>query len=114
MQSQQLLSFSIEKLEELKGREIVTLDVKKRSSVTDYMVVCSGNSAQHVRSLAAHVTHEARTLEQPVLGVEGENAGEWVLVDLGEVIVHVMQDDCRDYYQLEKLWGESQAGAHGE
>jgi ribosome-associated protein len=83
---QQLKAFVIEKIEDLKGRDIVDLDVAEKSSVTETMLVCSGNSKRHVVSIADRET------------------GDWVLVDLGDVIVHVMQDEARDFYQLEKLW----------
>ncbi len=105
MQHEQLKQFVIEKIEDLKGRDIVELDVKGKSSITDTMLVCSGNSKRHVTSIAENVVSEVKHAGMPPLSVEGQDTGEWVLVDLGDIIVHVMQDEARDFYQLEKLWG---------
>ena len=105
MDHQQLKSFVIEKIEDLKGRDIVDLDVAEKSSVTDTMLVCSGNSKRHVVSIAENIVVQAKQAGNPPLGIEGTETGDWVLVDLGDIIVHVMQDDARDFYQLEKLWG---------
>ncbi|ALP41658.1 ribosome silencing factor [Aeromonas schubertii] len=105
MQGNALHAFIIDKIDDMKGRDIVTLDVRGKSTITDTLIICSGNSNRHVRSIADHVASEMRHAGQDPLSVEGEDTGEWVLVDLGEVIVHVMQDEYRDFYQLEKLWG---------
>jgi ribosome-associated protein len=107
VQTQALIKFVIDKLEDIKGRDIITLDVHEKSTVTDAMVICSGNSRRHVQSIAENLVVEAKQAELNLLGIEGSNSGEWVLVDLGDVIVHVMQDESRDFYQLEKLWGDT-------
>ncbi len=107
MHGQALQAFIIDKLEDIKGRDIVVLDVRNRSSITDCMIICSGNSNRHVRSIAEHVAEEARHAGVRPLGIDGADEGEWVLVDLGELMVHVMQDETRALYQLEKLWGHS-------
>lgn len=104
MQGKALQAFIIDKIDDLKGRDIITLDVRGKSSVTDCMIICSGNSNRHVCSIADHVAEELRHAGLQPLGIEGEAEGEWVLVDMGDVIVHVMQDDTRALYQLEKLW----------
>ncbi len=104
MQSDALTHFVVEKIEDLKGRDIITLDIKDKSSFADYMVVASGNSSRHVKSVAQNVAMECRAQGVEPLGLEGVDIGEWALVDLGEVIVHVMTDDQRDRYQLEQLW----------
>jgi ribosome-associated protein len=90
----------------MKGRDVVKLDVQKKSTITDYMVVCSGNSKRHVQSIGETVYLEAKNNGINIIGMEGKQFGEWVLVDLGGVIVHVMQESTRDFYQLEKLWTE--------
>ncbi|WP_438865014.1 ribosome silencing factor [Neptunicella sp.] len=105
MDNAQLTQFVIEKIEDLKARDIVQLDVTNKSTVTDCMIVCSGNSKRHVVSIAENVITEAKQAGEAPLGVEGQDTGEWVLVDMGNVVLHVMQDDTRDFYQLEKLWG---------
>ena len=104
MQGQTLHTFIVDKIDDLKGRDIVVLDVRGKSSITDCMIICSGNSNRHVCSIADHVAEELRHAGLQPLGIEGETEGEWVLVDMGDVIVHVMQDDTRALYQLEKLW----------
>lgn len=107
LQSSDLITFVTEKIEDMKGRDLVTLDVAKKSGFTDYMLVCSGNSKRHVISIAQSLVIECRAAGLEALGVEGTDIGEWSLVDLGDVIVHVMTDEIRDRYQLEDLWEES-------
>lgn len=104
MEHEQLKQFVIDKIEDLKARDIVDLDVKGKSTMTDTMLVCSGNSKRHVISIAENVVVEAKKAGFTPLGMEGEDTGEWVLVDMGDVVLHVMQDQTRDFYQLEKLW----------
>jgi ribosome-associated protein len=99
-----LKAFVIEKLEDMKGRDITVLDISKKSSFADYMIVCSGNSNRHVKSIAQSVAMECRAEGLEPLGIEGNDVGEWALVDLGEIIVHVMTESTRDLYQLEQLW----------
>ncbi len=91
-------------LEELKGQNTTVLDVRGVTSVADTIVIASGTSDRHVKSLATRVQERAREIGQRPLGVEGEREGEWVLVDLGDVIVHVMLPRVREFYALEKLW----------
>ena len=105
MDSQELLAFVVDKADDMKARDIQKLDVRGKSSVTEFMVVCSGSSSRHVKSIAENVALEAKKAGEAPLGIEGQDAGERVLVDLGDVILHVMQEDSREFYQLEKLWG---------
>jgi len=91
-------------LEDLKGKEIVAIDVRGLTSVTDYMVFCSGTSNRHVKSLADNVEVEAKKHGARLLGAEGQQEGEWVLVDFGDVIVHVMLPETRAFYDLERMW----------
>ena len=107
LQNKQILDFVLDKIDDLKAKDVLTFDVAETSSITDYMVICSGTSKKHVQSIADHVLMEAKQTEDPALGYEGMEEGEWVLVDLGPVVLHVMQDATRDFYQLEKLWQES-------
>ncbi|MEI8631839.1 ribosome silencing factor [Vibrio sp. PP-XX7] len=103
MQREDLKEFLIDKADDMKAENIMTLDVIGKSSVTDYMVICTGNSKRHVSSIAAHVANEAKNKGNP-FGIEGEADGEWVVVDMGTSMLHVMQEEQRDLYQLEKLW----------
>lgn len=105
MDSKQLLAFAMDKIDDMKARDIVDIDVTDKSDITDYMVICTGTSKRHVQSIADHLAKEARHADSEPLGYEGENDGEWALVDLGDVVLHVMQTEARSYYDLEKLWG---------
>ena len=109
MESKALSEFVCEKIDDLKGRDIIVIDVAGRASFTDYMVICSGNSNRHVQSIAQNLIIESRANGTEPLGVEGNDVGEWALVDLGDVVAHIMTDDCRDTYQLEKLWEQDEA-----
>lgn len=104
MEIEQLTHLVIDALEDVKAKDIRTLDVRGKSNVTDVMVIASGTSARQVKSLADRVVEKAKEAGVRALGVEGEREAEWVLVDLGDVVVHVMQPEIRDFYQLEKLW----------
>lgn len=104
MNAQALLELVLATLDEGKARDVLVLDVRRKTSMTDFMVIASGTSERHVRSIAMHVAEESKRHQMMPIGMEGEDVGEWVLVDLGEVIVHVMKPQIRDFYQLEKLW----------
>ncbi len=91
-------------VENLKAKDVVEIDVRGKSSVTDYMVIASGTSTRHVKSIADEVVRFAKNLDVMPLGVEGEREAEWVLVDLGDVVVHVMLPRVREFYALERLW----------
>ena len=105
MQVQELHDFIVDKIDDLKAQDIVTLDVRGKSSITDFMVVCTGTSNRHVASIAEHVNKESKLIDFPPFGISGEEDGEWVIVDMGSVMLHIMQEDARNLYQLEKLWG---------
>jgi ribosome-associated protein len=99
-----LLQAVREAVAELKAKDTVEIDVRGKSSVTDFMVVASGTSSRHVKSIADEVVKFAKRLDVMPLGVEGEREAEWVLVDLGDVVVHVMLPRVREFYALERLW----------
>lgn len=100
----------IDALEELKAKDVREIDVRGKTSIADLLVIASGTSARHVKSLADEVAKYAKKAGMMPLGVEGEQEGEWVLVDLGDVIVHVMLPRIREFYGLERLWT---VGDHG-
>ena len=104
MQTEDLKHIVLQALEDLKGADVAEFDVRNMTSVTDYMVIASGTSDRHVKSLADAVVMACKQHGVQPLGVEGEREGEWVLVDLGDVVVHVMQPRIREFYALEKLW----------
>ena len=109
MESEELAQFVVASLEDLKAVNTVTLNVSGLTDVMDHLVITSGTSNRHVKSLADHVSVEAKKQGVRPLGMEGENAGEWVLVDLGDVVVHVMLPATRDFYDLERLWSHPAA-----
>jgi len=110
MNSKKLCDLVIDALEEVKARDIVKLDVRKLTTVTDYMIVASGTSNRHVKALADTVAEKSKDAGHRPLGIEGENGSEWVLLDLGDALVHVMLPRVREFYNLEKLWSLSPSG----
>lgn len=107
MQDAQLKKFVLEQLDNMKAKDITIIDVSDTSDVTDTMIICTGNSKRHVRSVAEQTALAAKNAGEAPLGIEGLEGSEWVLVDLGNVLVHVMQDETRQFYELEKLWEQS-------
>ena len=109
MTSDELKVIVLQALEDIKAIDIAVLDVRSLTSLADYMIITSGRSSRHVKSIAEHVAVAAKKHQAEVLSIEGDPGSEWVLVDLGDIIVHVMQPQVREYYQLEKLWSVANA-----
>jgi ribosome silencing factor RsfS/YbeB/iojap len=99
-----LRSIVLAALDDLKARDVREVDVRGKSSVTDLLVVASGTSSRHVKSIADEVIRKAKQAGLPPIGVEGQREAEWVLVDLGDIVVHVMLPRTREFYGLERLW----------
>ncbi len=93
-------------LEDIKARDILAIDVRRVTSIFDWIIVASADSARQTRALARHVRDRLKESGSAIVGTEGEESGEWILVDAGDVVAHVMQPAVREYYNLEELWGE--------
>ncbi len=104
MNSEQLSEIIVNALDATKAHDIVKLDVRDLTSVTDYMIIASGTSNRHVRALVDNVSEKARAAGRKAIGIEGEDGSEWVLLDLDDALVHVMLPKVREFYNLEKLW----------
>jgi ribosome-associated protein len=104
MQLEQLKELVVETLNDMKARDVVVMDVRGKTAVTDYMIVASGTSDRHVKAVAETVAYRAKEAGEPPLGTEGVAEGEWALVDLNGVVLHVMLPKVRDFYNLERLW----------
>ena len=104
MESLEIKALVVEALEDIKGLDIVALDVTRQTDIADYMVVASGATPRQVKALVNSVLEHVKAQQVTVVGVEGVDTGEWVLIDLADVIVHVMLPKVREFYELEKLW----------
>ncbi|MET1078702.1 MAG: ribosome silencing factor [Pseudomonas sp.] len=104
MPSADLVKVAIAALEDIKAQDIVTIDVREKTSITDYMVIASGTSNRHVKSLIDNVLEKVKEKGVRPLGSEGLDTGEWALLDLGDIVVHVMLPTARQFYDLERLW----------
>ncbi len=104
LDSRSVIALVVEALEALKGVDVVTIDIEGKSSIADAMIIATGTSQRHVNSLAESVRLAAKDANHPPLGIEGDSGSDWVLVDLGDVIAHVMTEEKREFYELEKLW----------
>jgi ribosome-associated protein len=111
MNVQTLTELVINALEDVKGRDISTQDVKDLTDMTDVMVFASGTSKQHVKSLAANVVSECKKQGFQPLAVEGDDVGEWVIVDCGDLLVHVLLPEMRDFYSLEQFWSVNRSSS---
>lgn len=104
MKPEELRDLAIQVLDDMKGIDIVSIDVRTLTSITDYMVICTGRSTRHVKALADSVAVKAKEHHASFVRTEGASESEWILVDLGDVVVHVMLPATRSFYSLEDLW----------
>lgn len=109
MNTEELTRLAVDALEEIKAKDITTLDVRHLTSLFDIMVIASGDSTRHVAALADNVRERLKEAGADILGTEGQKASEWVLVDAGGVVIHVMQPGTRRHFNLEELWGAAEA-----
>jgi ribosome-associated protein len=111
MQVEELRDLAVKALEDMKAQDVKVLDVRGKTSITDFFIIASGTSDRHVKSLAETVAFQAKQAGEAPIGMEGVEEGEWALIDLNGVVIHVMQAKVRDFYQLEKLWEVDSAAA---
>ncbi len=104
METDALRELALAALEDMKAIDVVVIDVQGKTSITDYFIIASGTSNRHVKATAEAVAFQAKQAGEPPIGLEGVQEGDWALIDLNGVVVHVMQPKVRDFYQLEKLW----------
>ncbi len=104
MKSDEMLNLVLETLEENKGKDITSINVKNKTAITDYMVIVTGTSVRHLKALSNRVSDKLKEQGEVPLGLEGAGSTDWILLDLGDVIVHFMVKQARDFYQIEKLW----------
>ncbi len=118
MNNKKIIDSILETLDGAKAVDVIVFEVSKLTSISDYMIIASGRSGRQVNSIAEKVIETAKEKGLKPLGTEGKKEGDWVLVDLGDIIVHVMHPDTREYYQLEKLWSaetlEAEQSEHAE
>jgi ribosome-associated protein len=121
LSADQLREFVVSSLEDFKAVDIQVIDVRGRNPLADFFVIASGSSSRHVKSMGENLVLKAKQAGFPPLGVEGQRQGDWVLVDMNDIIVHIMRPQTRAFYNLEKLWeashevrNESVNGASGE
>ena len=99
-----ILDLAKDVLDDMKAIDVDAIDVRELTSITDHMIFCTGTSNRHARSIVDRVVEKMKEISMPVLGIEGYDSGQWVLIDLGDAILHVMLKDVREFYKLEDLW----------
>ena len=104
MTERRILDLAMSVLEDMKAIEGLAIDVRELTSISDHMIFCTGTSNRHARSIIDRVVNKMKAISMPVFGIEGYDSGQWVLIDLGDAIVHVMLSDVREFYKLEDLW----------
>lgn len=111
MNKENLKTLVIDAIEDIKGIEVRVYDLEGKSDVTDVMIIASGNTTRQVKAISDNIIDQSKKQGVMPLGVEGQTVAEWVLVDLGDVVAHIMTPSIRDFYNLEKLWGDDSPSA---
>lgn len=104
--SEKICDITEKVLSKHKAKNIVKIDMKKKSSLADYIIICSGTSSRHVVALSNYLKDELKKINLSMLKVEGRKGGDWILVDVGDVVIHLFRNEVRDYYNLEKMWDD--------
>lgn len=104
MTANPIFDLALSVLDDMKAVDVLAIDVKEMTSISDHMIFCTGTSNRHARSIADSFIEKMKAINMPVLGIEGYDSGQWVLIDLGDAILHVMLSDIREFYKLEDLW----------
>lgn len=104
IKSERLKSIALSSLDAMKADRVVVMEVGEKTTITDFMIVATGNSSRHTLAIARRLAEDVKKTGAPILGIESFNTPDWILVDAGDVVVHVMQQEARDFYSLEKIW----------
>ena len=104
MTDQTILDLTMVVLDDMKAIDVHAIDVRELTSISDHMIFCTGTSNRHARSIIDRVVERMKEINMPILGIEGYESGQWVLIDLGDAILHVMLSEVREFYKLEDLW----------
>ena len=99
-----LCSFIKKNLSKNKAQEITVINLKKKTSIADYMIICTGTSNRHITALSNYLSEDLKRLELNMLNIEGKRGGDWIIVDIGDIIIHLFRSEVREYYNLEKMW----------
>ncbi len=99
-----LCKFIQESLSKNKAKEITVINLKKKTSIADYMIICTGTSNRHIIALSNYLSADLKKLNLSLLNIEGKKGGDWIVVDTGDIIIHLFRREVREYYNLEKMW----------
>ena len=99
-----LCNFIKKNLSKNKAQEITVINLKKKTSIADYMIICTGTSNRHITALSNYLSEDLKRLELNMLNIEGKSGGDWIIVDIGDIIIHLFRSEVREYYNLEKMW----------
>ena len=99
-----LCKFIEKSLSKNKAEEIIVINLKKKTTIADFMIICTGTSSRHITALSSYLSEDLKKLDLKMLNIEGRKNGDWIVVDIGDIIVHLFRSEVREYYNLEKMW----------